>query len=82
MTVTIGPPVDILHELEQLGRAPATEVNHLQNAPAFLDFVELCQTRYPQIRLAPSCDFACLGIAAARPGLFVGGQERPVISLG
>ncbi|MER9226491.1 hypothetical protein NKI39_12740 [Mesorhizobium sp. M0664] len=35
MNVTVGPPVDILHELEQLDRGPATEVNHLQNTPAF-----------------------------------------------
>jgi hypothetical protein len=50
MNVTVGPPVGILHELEKLGRVPATDVKHLQNTPAFLRFVELCQTRYPHIR--------------------------------
>jgi len=31
MNDPVGPPVDILYELGQLGRAPATDVNYLQN---------------------------------------------------
>lgn len=75
MNVTVGPPVDILHELEQLGRAPATDINHLQNTPAFLRFVELCQTRYPQIRSGSMLRFS-LASALRQLGLacLVGGQ--------
>ncbi|MBL8580496.1 MAG: hypothetical protein JNK47_25155 [Mesorhizobium sp.] len=75
MTVVIGPPVDILHELEQLGQAPATDVNHLQNTPAFLRFAELCQTRYPQIRSGSMLRFS-LASALRQLGLacLVGGQ--------
>lgn len=36
-TLTLGR---ILHELEQLGRTPATDVNCLQHTQAFLRFVE------------------------------------------
>ncbi|MER8481654.1 hypothetical protein [Mesorhizobium sp. M1322] len=75
MNVTVGPAVDILHELEQLGRAPATDVNHLQNTPAFLRFAELCQTRYPQIRSGSMLRFS-LASALRQLGLacLVGGQ--------
>ncbi|MER8780238.1 hypothetical protein NKH60_03070 [Mesorhizobium sp. M1006] len=57
MNVTVGPPVDILHELEQLDRGPATDVNHLQNTPAFLGFVKFGQTRYPTLDPALFCGF-------------------------
>lgn len=52
-TTTIIVPVgwtvnlDILDVLEHLARTPATDVNHLQNLPAFLRFVELCQAATP-----------------------------------
>lgn len=76
MTVTVGSPVDILNELEQLGRAPATDVNHLQNAPAFLRLAALCQTRYPQIRSGSMLRFS-LASALRQLGLacLVGGQS-------
>ncbi|RWB68857.1 hypothetical protein [Mesorhizobium sp.] len=75
MNVTVDPPVGILHELEQLARAPATDVNHLQNAPAFLRFVELCQTRYPHIRSGSMLRFS-LASALRQLGLacLVGGE--------
>ncbi|MER9115665.1 hypothetical protein NKH93_03460 [Mesorhizobium sp. M0954] len=82
MNVTVGPAVDILHELEQLDRGPATDVNHLQNTPAFLGFVKLCQTRYPTCILrfslalaARQLGLACLvrgqgaGLAASATGI-------------
>jgi hypothetical protein len=48
MNAEISPSVVILHELEQLGRAPATDLNHLQHTQAFLRFVDACKTQYPQ----------------------------------
>ncbi|MFF0952751.1 hypothetical protein ACFYE9_35540 [Rhizobium leguminosarum] len=39
MNAEPSPSVAILHELEQLGRAPATDVNCLQHTQAFLRFV-------------------------------------------
>lgn len=74
MTVVIGASVDILHEPEQLGRGPATDVNHLQNTAAFLRFAELCQTRYPQIRSGSTLRFS-LASALRQLGLacLVGG---------
>lgn len=75
MNVTVGSPVDILRELEQLGRTPATDVNHSQNTPAFLRFAELCQTRYPQIRSGSMLRFS-LASTLRQLGLacLVGGQ--------
>ncbi|TJW72807.1 MAG: hypothetical protein E5V92_32670, partial [Mesorhizobium sp.] len=75
MNVAVAPPVGILHGLEQLARAPATDVNHLQNAPAFLRFVELCQTRYPHIRSGSMSRFS-LASALRQLGLacLVGGE--------
>ena len=74
MTVTAGSPIDILCELEQLGRAPATDVNHLQNAPAFLRLAALYQTRYSQIRSGSMLRFS-LASALRQLGLacLVGG---------
>jgi hypothetical protein len=76
MNVTVGSPVDILQELEKLGRAPITDANHLQNDPAFLGFVELCQTRYPHIRSGSMLRFS-LASALRQLGLacLVGGQS-------
>ena len=72
MTVTVSSPVDVLYELEQLSRAPATDINYLQNAPAFLRLAALCQTRYPQIRFGSMLRFSLasalrqLGLACQR----------------
>lgn len=75
MNVMVGPPVDIHHELEQLARAPATDVNHLQNTQAFLRFVGLCQTRYPHIKSGSMLRFS-LASALRQLGLacLVGGE--------
>lgn len=75
MNITVGPPVDILHELEQLAWVPATDVNHLQNTPAFLRFVELYKTRYPHIRSGSMLRFS-LASALRQLGLacLVGGR--------
>lgn len=69
-------PTDIVHELERLARLPATEVNHLQNAPSFLRFVEVCQTRYPSIRSGSALRFS-LALALRQLGLacLVGGES-------
>jgi hypothetical protein len=76
MSVTLGPSVGILHELEQLARAPATDVNHLQKTPAFLRLVELCQSRYPHIRSGSMLRFS-LASALRQLGLacLVGGHD-------
>jgi len=68
--------IDIVHELERLSRLPSTEVNHLQNAPSFLRFVEVCQTRYPSIRSGSVLRFS-LASALRRLGLacLVGGER-------
>ncbi|SEH31061.1 hypothetical protein [Rhizobium sp. NFR12] len=70
-----APPLDFLHELEQLAQVPETDINHLQNLPAFLHFVELCQTRYPHVRPGSMLRFS-LASALRRLGLacLVGGQ--------
>lgn len=75
MTVPVGSPVEILHELERLGQAPATDVNHFQSAPAFLRLAGLCQTRYPHIRSGSMLRFS-LASALRQLGLacLVGGQ--------
>ncbi|WP_336072142.1 hypothetical protein [Nitratireductor rhodophyticola] len=75
MSVTVGPTDDILHGLEQLARAVSTDVNHLQNQPAFLRFVELCQAQYPHIRSGSMLRFS-LASALRQVGLacLVGGQ--------
>ncbi|MBL8579193.1 MAG: hypothetical protein JNK47_18390 [Mesorhizobium sp.] len=75
MSVTVGPTGGILHVLEQLARAASTDVNHLQNQPAFLRFVELCQAQYPHIRSGSMLRFS-LASALRQLGLacLVGGQ--------
>jgi hypothetical protein len=50
MNADLAPSVAILHELKQLGRAPATDINHLQHMQAFLRFVDACKAQYPHIR--------------------------------
>lgn len=75
MSVTIDPTGDILHGLEQLARAASTDLNHLQNQPAFLRFVELCQAQYPHIRSGSMLRFS-LASALQHLGLacLVGGE--------
>jgi hypothetical protein len=75
VSVTVGPTGGILHGLEQLARAATTDVNHLQNQPAFLRFVELCQAQYPHIRSGSMLRFS-LASALRQLGLacLVGGQ--------
>lgn len=75
MSVTVGLTGGILHVREQLAQAPATDVNHLQNLPDFLRFVELCQARYPHIRSGSMLRFS-LASALRKLGLayLVSGQ--------
>lgn len=66
---------DLLRKLERLARDSASDINHLQKTPEFLRFVELCQSKYPQIGSGSSVRFS-LASALQRLGLacLVGGK--------
>ncbi|WP_421423731.1 hypothetical protein [Agrobacterium rosae] len=69
-------PAEFIHELEQLARLAQTDVNHLQNSPVFLRFVELCQGRYPHVASGSMLRFS-LASALQQLGLacLVGGRD-------
>lgn len=66
----------ILVEIERLGRAPATDVNHLQNTEDFVRFVKALQAEYTQVGSGSWTRFT-LATALRRLGLacLVGGEN-------
>lgn len=72
---------DVLRRLERLARGAASDINHLQKEPEFLRFVELCQSKYPQIKSGSSVRFS-LASALQQLGLacLVGGKNSELAS--
>ncbi|RWP15983.1 MAG: hypothetical protein E5X67_08740 [Mesorhizobium sp.] len=81
MNFLASAPSELLQALDALGQAPATDINHLQRAPAFLRVLELCQGHYSGIGSGSTLRFAIasalqqLGLAClvdrTAPGLAV-----------